>query len=120
MNHDEIRADYSCEEITTFLADQKQAILGTDRYEKEFTLVTALAIIDTLLNERAWLPIESAPKDGTKVMLYVGDFLECITASWFWDTSENIWKNTIGQWMVETHITHWMPLPQPPNTKEIE
>lgn len=71
--------------------------------------------LEPLLAEREWQPIETAPKDGTKVMLYVGDCLEWITAPWYWDTRDGLWKNTIGQYMETPFITHWMPLPQPPN-----
>lgn len=68
-----------------------------------------------------WQPIETAPKDGTKVMLWDGDEI----SAGFWSTS--LWvtfgnPNIKGGWVIyearsdtqEIRATHWMPLPQPP------
>lgn len=54
-----------------------------------------------------WQPIESAPKDGTRVLVWDG---EEWLARWqaynggYWDADEYISENP----------THWMPLPAPP------
>lgn len=74
--------------------------------------------------ERGWRPIETAPKDGTRILLIkVG-----------WDTYEGrlghtnyVWWGVIGYWSEEwgnwndgvepsglADPTHWMPLPEPP------
>jgi hypothetical protein len=66
-----------------------------------------------------WLPIETAPKDGTAVLLWLPDG--------FWLNDENV---VTGFWSeddwyfsdTDSHpigafgkaVTHWMPLPEPP------
>jgi hypothetical protein len=65
-----------------------------------------------------WLPIETAPKDGT-------DFLACTehrdigVASWqVYEACEHYPREARFEWAGEGHeattITHWMPLPEPP------
>ena len=81
---------------------------------------------------KAWQPIETAPKDGTRVMLWRGfishgEWSEMIIAEWhdgewLWpDPREN--PSTHGEWTDYDLIdgygdasgpTHWMPLPTPP------
>lgn len=68
-----------------------------------------------------WQPIETAPKDGTTVLLsekwnsipIIGRFAR---GKWVGDHTN---VNTDGDACVidyfePTHITHWMPLPEPP------
>jgi len=45
-----------------------------------------------------WQPIETAPKDGTKVILWLPDF-HSVEMAWF---------------CVPAEASHWMPLPTPP------
>lgn len=61
-----------------------------------------------------WQPIETAPKDGTSVIMAGFDVwgLDWLNVAFFED----------GQWQHETGsewgicpATHWMPLPEPPN-----
>lgn len=54
-----------------------------------------------------WLNIESAPKDGTYVFLYLG--------SNEWST-EAYWCNAADGWLSSTdiinqNVTHWCPMP---------
>lgn len=59
-----------------------------------------------------WQPIETAPKDGTKILGFCdGDVLEIISYGndWIWDnfmSSQTNWAPI---------PTHWMPLPTPPS-----
>lgn len=74
-----------------------------------------------------WQPIETAPKDGTEIILGVKlrwnklalDTLEsrigtgfyCAGAFWYLP-EKSIWRNRIGQHTLQP--THWMPLPKQP------
>ena len=76
-----------------------------------------------------WQPIETAPRDGTSILLFCGGQPEDNMAVGFWSTS--IWvtygnQNIKGAWVIyecrsdtiEVHPTHWMPLPPPPTVNE--
>ena len=52
-----------------------------------------------------WMPIETAPKDGTVIDLWVPEFGR-LTNEWF-DTEDN-------SWCFPGKPTHWMPIPAPP------
>jgi hypothetical protein len=59
-----------------------------------------------------WQPIESAPRDGTRILTWCPqstDFTRKLNINWFKD---GVWQknaNSLG------HVpTHWMPLPAPP------
>jgi hypothetical protein len=79
--------------------------------------------------QRCWKPIDTAPKDGTEVLLWNGN----VVIGYFengkqFDSS----KNHFCQWTTGREYagsydlgyaiiatpTHWMPLPQPPKGKE--
>lgn len=64
-----------------------------------------------------WQPIETAPKDGTSILLW-GDWLKtpCVD-----NGSED---GTFGAFTSQTgyesvHPTHWMPLPKPPHEEGV-
>jgi hypothetical protein len=63
-----------------------------------------------------WQPIETAPKDGTAVLGYVpgrqGFFSRQDVAVVAW--IETRWQSVnSGHWLT-SDVTHWMPLPAPP------
>lgn len=61
----------------------------------------------------AWLPIETAPKGRTAVLVYRADTKCTYGASW--DDITNEWRHFGGSsYPVGGEITHWMPLPAPP------
>ena len=87
----------------------------------------------------SWRPIETAPMDGTVVMLYGDGRVTC--GSWIAERDIMVGEHhhTTGEWLgaypsgettpaywqshdggfTESHpATHWMPLPQPPREKE--
>lgn len=56
-----------------------------------------------------WRPIETAPKDGTKVVVYdEGD----VWIAYWYRTSPQLF----GWWAIDHGVnpTHWLPLPPPP------
>lgn len=60
-----------------------------------------------------WLPIETAPKDGTWVLLY---HKYARISDWYFDGVT--WTNDHIEWRPDDHRstnpTHWQPLPAPP------
>jgi hypothetical protein len=56
-----------------------------------------------------WQPIETAPKDGTSVLLFDRDY-GIATAAYF-----NGWQDSYSNF---EDATHWMPLPEPPSAPE--
>jgi len=63
-----------------------------------------------------WQPIETAPKDGTHVLLYVDKGAAVNITGGFWDNHPKC-----GCWIAGGYTrkqfppTHWMPLPEAPN-----
>jgi len=60
-----------------------------------------------------WMPIETAPKDGTRFLAY------CAKGGWqavLWNDGGSSWQGR-PYWSSdrdEMTPTHWMPLPEPP------
>ena len=68
-----------------------------------------------------WQPIETAPKDGTRILLLTEHDVLC--GSWNGDeyakNPRPYWDNDKSRIMGALHTrkfqpTHWMPLPEPP------
>jgi hypothetical protein len=58
-----------------------------------------------------WQPIETAPKDGTDILLWDGE--DVISCRWL----DGAWVDSWGLMKYETPsepATHWMPWPEPP------
>jgi hypothetical protein len=57
-----------------------------------------------------WIPVtERLPAQGQEVIVYAGNILSPVVMAYkFWDKDFDTWL----------HVTHWMPLPEPP--KEVE
>ena len=60
------------------------------------------------LNVSPWFPIETAPKDGTRVLLYGFDGYEAIFGVW---NKQWVWADYLSN---RSQPTHWMPSPEPP------
>lgn len=62
-----------------------------------------------------WQSIESAPKDGTHIMLYYGGY-QCPMRVGHWaGWGGGIWRcSSTGYNILSSDPTHWMPLPPGP------
>jgi hypothetical protein len=65
-----------------------------------------------------WQPIETAPKDGMRVLFYTpGDdetgYLPSMQVSYI-DKGGELPTYDVDQWHDGLRPTHWMPLPEPP------
>jgi hypothetical protein len=82
--------------------------------------------------ERQWRPIETAPREGTEVMLWLGDRVvvgawKCELASYHrvgWQDGAMTWKSKSVRreegWhhgLVVVTPTHWMPRPAGPEVE---
>jgi hypothetical protein len=80
------------------------------------TLVDAiLAALPELAGGSEWRPIETAPKDGSDVLLYC----RCQHDGRAYAPDRNVgwWEPAAGWWHARDGLiepTHWMPLPAPP------
>ena len=70
------------------------------------------------LTKAGWQPIETAPKDGSSVIVYLSNALD---TSWaqvaHWSDKENCWCEwdyDADQPLLGCEITHWMPYPEKP------
>jgi len=73
-------------------------------------LVAALTTPRPILSEAGWQPIETAPKDGARVLVWV----DCATIEASFDHVASEW--IAGSWGLGfgNSPTHWHPLPAPP------
>ena len=83
-------------------------------------------------NLTSWNPIETAPKDGTDVLVMYMNIDTQIVHNAFWLSDEGCNDNIVGWWTYEhseaSRIllddwmtpTHWMPLPTPPELKDLK
>ncbi len=61
-----------------------------------------------------WQPIETAPKDGTEVLVYVPRRLGAVVSLAINVTGKQWWGRGFG----DLQPTHWMPFVAPTNPKE--
>ena len=78
------------------------------------------------MTEIKWQPIETAPRDGTSILIYLPQSTRqnVREASWamiyedapiehcYWMTP--VGPTGRGYTILETGVTHWMPMPPPP------
>lgn len=68
-----------------------------------------------------WQPIETAPKDGTNLLLYLPESEKRPIVVGYYSIplgheDESYWFEVEGDggFMIDVPATHWMPLPEPP------
>lgn len=61
-----------------------------------------------------WQPIESAPKDGNDILVYMFGNSMAVVYYDHEETSEYPWKTMDGPGYHRDAPTHWMSLPEPP------
>ena len=63
-----------------------------------------------------WKPIDTAPKDGTRILAFWPDSGDGVDneaeARTWWENDR--WENPWGSSLYDPPPTHWMPLPPPP------
>lgn len=75
-----------------------------------------------------WQPIETAPRDGSNVIVWDNESRLPAVASWHWfgdmELMQGCWEADKAIYYADyskvydnldtRHVTHWMPLPEPP------
>lgn len=61
----------------------------------------------------AWLPIATAPKDGTEILVFTRYGNKYVVA--YDDVFSNPWRVRNDEGISETAPIYWMPLPEAPN-----
>jgi hypothetical protein len=78
--------------------------------------------------EGAWMPIETAPKDGTPIIVWGGPDISNPTGGyyprscWWSQCDHGVWvvRESAGEatYIAPSCLTHWMPLPTPPKADQ--
>lgn len=63
-----------------------------------------------------WQPIETAPKDGTEIIVLMG--AKDIRLGWYFAPSSTT-RGWLDQSSKKIRPTHWMPLPDPPKSEAV-
>jgi hypothetical protein len=64
-----------------------------------------------------WQPIETAPKDGTPVLIYEPPYKDLLPFDIYvckWCQHKEAWVEFAGEEYSQYDATHWMPLPDAP------
>lgn len=61
-------------------------------------------------NQTQWRDMDSAPRDGSKVLLYIPTLDEIFAARF----ENGLWQTAVWSNRVNTEPAQWMPLPPPP------
>lgn len=117
------------------LPEGRQAVLRDDKWlladsayqagqvEAQAEIDALKAQRDALLAAQQWLPIESAPKDGTRILLFFPNDVGVISGEWnferFYEKPRPHFTHDQEQRWGVRHMranqpTHWQPLPPPP------
>jgi hypothetical protein len=65
-----------------------------------------------------WQPIETAPKNSVRILVYSPKYKEQFVVRWMVNIDDNVGHWVIGRIETQTLIVrdavYWMPLPKPP------
>lgn len=61
-----------------------------------------------------WMPIETAPRDGTEIIVWNQTDLHDYCGVWIGKFMDGHWWLKHFGWCGAHRATHWMPLPKPP------
>ncbi len=93
------------------------------RYSDE--ILSALKIAIEHMKRGQWQPIETAPKDGTTIIIFDSysddksiDGYGVCTARWDYSLKWWIMHQRYSNVISLINPTHWMPLPQPPQERK--
>jgi len=103
-------------------AMRERLLAWPDRPNKTLTtsvahmMQEAAAMLAALAEEREWMPIEAAPRDGTKFLIWCPK--SKLSLMRFNSPIESeTWSITGRSWIVP-EPTHWRPLPTPPEQEQ--
>lgn len=73
-------------------------------------------------DNNGWLPIESAPRDGTNILVWsphgeAHGKPSIVAVDWHTYNGESDWRIGVGEFgplALHAPPTHWQPLPEPP------
>jgi len=117
VNYDEYRRVY--DELKQE-NEENCRLLGMSA-ERELALLSEIDRLKAKLAKTEWQPIETAPKDGTKIITC------CMSPSEYTTVKAgfmviNGYDDRILSWPLHNKVhfpaTHWMPRPEPPTTEE--
>jgi hypothetical protein len=88
------------------------AIQAGNRFAEDIPVFVAPQVQSAAAN--GWQPIETAPKDGEKILIYTNDgIIESFWRKQGWDQSV-VYADYGADTGIESDPTHWQPLPAAP------
>lgn len=118
------------EETQLTLAEAKAEIAGLKEiaYQegtaaRQMAFASCLAILSRVTEPQGWQPIETAPKDGTPILVGFENSGSIYIVRWWVNPEPMTWDGLANEeygWLLAetTKVafmpTHWMPLPTPP------
>lgn len=102
----------------------KDILVHVDGKRLSLSASESAEIIERTHAASQWQDISTAPKDGTRILVYGEDvILSCVYGPFFWEagapqgTEQLGWIQFDGQLGPDVYPTHWMPLPPAPEAK---
>lgn len=88
---------------------------AVNQWPEQIALMVMADELRRLQEERKWQPIETAPKDGTEVLLFdakdaPNEYVGFYDEGGYWCYSELLVQDVTGA----AYPTHWMPKPENP------